>query len=102
MLTPLPPVHPGEILRDEFLLPHRLRPYVAAKLLSVLRTRIERIVAETQPITADTALRLARLFRTTPEFWLNLQVIYDLAAAEAKISPELNQIVPLPKQRSKG
>ncbi len=59
MQTPLPPVHPGEILRDEFLIPHQLRPNTAAKLLGVPRTSIERIVAATQPITADTALRLA-------------------------------------------
>ena len=101
MQTPLPPVHPGEILREEFLVPHRLRAYFAAQLLGVPRTRIERIVAETQPITAETALRLACLFRTTPQFWLNLQAIYDLAAAEPKISAELKQIVPLPRRRSR-
>src|SRR3954454_19248184 len=102
MQTPLPLVHPGQILRDEFLIPHRLSPHTAAQLLGVPRTRIEPIVAETQPITADTALRLARLLRTTPQFWLNLQAIYDLAAAEPKISAELKQIVPLAKRRSRG
>ena len=102
MQTPLPPVHPGQILREEFLIPHRLRPYTAARLLGVPRTRIEGVVAETQPITADTALRLARLFRTTPLFWLTLQANHDLAAAQAKISPEVDEIVPLPRRRSKG
>ncbi len=96
------PLHPGEILREEFLTPHRLRPYSAAQLLGVPRTRIERIVAGTQPVTPDTALRLARLFRTTAQFWLDLQARHDLAATEARMSAELDQIVPLPKRRSGG
>lgn len=62
----LPPIHPGEILREEFLVPLGLKPYTLAKKLRVPRTRIERLVAEQTPVTADTALRLARFFGSTP------------------------------------
>lgn len=63
----LPPIHPGEILREEFLVPLDMSPYALAKHLHVPRTRIERIVAETIGISADTALRLGKFFKTTPE-----------------------------------
>ncbi|MBD9375635.1 HigA family addiction module antidote protein [Rhizobium sp. ARZ01] len=73
-MTPiLPPVHPGEILREEYLLPLNMSAGVLAKKLNVPRNRIERIAAEQTPITMDTALRLAKYFRTTPEFWMNMQ-----------------------------
>lgn len=78
-------IHPGEILREEFLVPLGLKPYTLAKKLHVPRTRIERLVAERTPVTPDTALRLAKFFNTTPQFWMNLQASYDLAMeAEAK------------------
>nr|WP_316652806.1 HigA family addiction module antitoxin [uncultured Gellertiella sp.] len=79
------PVHPGEILREEYLLPLGLSAGGLARELKVPRTRIERLVAETTTVTVDTALRLARFFRTSPEFWLTLQTRYDLKQqAEAK------------------
>jgi addiction module HigA family antidote len=78
-----PPIHPGEILREEFLAPLGLRPYTLAKQLRTSRARIERLVREEVPVTVDTALRLGRYFGTTPDFWLNLQSAYDLTLAEA-------------------
>jgi addiction module HigA family antidote len=81
----LPPIHPGEILREEYLVPLGLKPYTLAKKLHVPRTRIERLVGETTPVTPDTALRLAKFFGTTPRFWMNMQASYDLAVeGEAK------------------
>jgi addiction module HigA family antidote len=89
-----PPIHPGEILREEFLAPLALAPYSLAKALGVPRTRIERIVREETPVTPDTALRLARYFRMTPEFWMNLQTSYDLAREESEKQRELDRIEP--------
>lgn len=84
MTVSLPPVHPGEILRDEFLEPLGMSAGALAKRLNVPRTRIERIATEQTAITPDTALRLGRFFDTTPQFWMNLQTSYDLKiAAEA-------------------
>lgn len=78
-------IHPGEILREEYLIPLGLKPYTLAKKLHVPRTRIERLVGEQTPVTPDTALRLAKFFDTTPQFWMNMQAAYDLATeAEAK------------------
>jgi addiction module HigA family antidote len=91
----LPPMHPGEMLREEFLAPLGLTPYAFAKACGAPRTRIERIVREELGMTADTALRLARLFGTSAEFWLNLQTRYDVLTAERLIGKELKQIEPL-------
>jgi addiction module HigA family antidote len=91
----LPPIHPGEILREEFLVPLDMTPYALAKHLRVPRTRIERIVAEKIGISADTALRLGKFFNTTPQFWLNLQTGYDLKIAEAAIDTALDEITAL-------
>jgi antitoxin HigA-1 len=78
--SPLP--HPGEHLREDFLPDYGLTAGALAKAMGLKdRTRIERIVREQQPITADTALRLARVFGTTPEFWINLQTSHDLSKA---------------------
>ena len=78
-------IHPGEILREEYLVPLGLKPYTLARKLHVPRTRIERLVAGRTPVTPDTALRLARFFNTTPQFWMNMQTSYDLAVeGEAK------------------
>jgi antitoxin HigA-1 len=74
----LAPVHPGEILREDFMKPCRLSVNRLAIDLHVPATRIGEIVHGRRRITADTALRLARYFRTNPEFWLNLQNFYDL------------------------
>ncbi|MBS7543797.1 HigA family addiction module antitoxin [Ancylobacter oerskovii] len=82
MHGPQPPIHPGEILREEFLLPLNLSPYAVARAVHVPRTRIERLAREQTSVTADTALRLGRLFGTGPEFWMNLQAAHDLGRAE--------------------
>ncbi len=76
--TLMPPVHPGDILREDFMKPLGLSINKLALELRVPATRIGEIVHERRRITADTALRLARYFRTNPEFWLNLQNFYDL------------------------
>ncbi|MDE0144846.1 MAG: HigA family addiction module antitoxin [Nitrospira sp.] len=81
----LPPMHPGEILRDEFLTPMDLSVYRLAKALKVSRPRLNDIVIGRRAITTDTALRLGRYFGTTPEFWINLQTRYDLDVAERTV-----------------
>ena len=78
----LPPVHPGEILRDDFLRPLELSAYRLAQELRIPRPRVNDIVRGRRRITTDTALRLARYFGTTPEFWIRLQIQYDLDRAE--------------------
>jgi addiction module HigA family antidote len=89
-------MHPGEMLREEFLVPLNMSAYALAKAIGVPRTRIERIVREETPITADTALRLGRFFRMTPEFWMGLQSQYDLRCAERGLTKELKKIDPRP------
>lgn len=91
-LTFSPPIHPGEILREEYLAPLGLKPYSVARKLNVPRTRIERLVAERTPVTPDTALRLAKFFGTTPNFWLNMQTSYDLAVESAALHDEIDAI----------
>src|SRR5712672_414767 len=76
--TLMPPVHPGEILREDFMKPLRLSVNRLALDLHVPATHIGEIVHQRRRITADTALRLARYFKTNPEFWLNLQTFYEL------------------------
>ena len=78
----LPPVHPGEILRDEFLMPMEISVYRLAQAIKVSRPRLNDIVLGRRGITTDTALRLGRYFGMTPEFWINLQTRYDLDVAE--------------------
>ena len=82
MRKALKPVHPGEILREEFMEPLNLSMNKLALDLRVPVTRIAEIVHERRAITIDTSLRLAQYFNTTPEFWLNLQLQYDLGRAE--------------------
>jgi addiction module HigA family antidote len=86
------PIHPGEILREEYLNPLGLKPYTLAKKLHVPRTRIERLASETTPVTPDTALRLAKFFGTTPQFWMNMQASYDLAVEGAAKKAVLDTI----------
>lgn len=88
----LPPIHPGEILRELYLEPLELTPYALAKQLRIPRTRIERIVAEKSGITTDTALRLAKYFRTSPEYWTNLQSAYELKVDSKRLAQELAAI----------
>jgi antitoxin HigA-1 len=77
----LPPIHPGEILREEFMIPHGLSQNALAHALSVPPRRINEIVHAKRAVTADTALRLARYFGTTAELWTGLQADYDLRLA---------------------
>lgn len=89
-----PPVHPGEILRD-FMDEHGLKPYSLAKDIRVPRSRIEDLVRGERGVTADTALRLARYFGTTAEYWQNLQATYERDAAVLDHGDEINEIQPL-------
>ena len=85
----LPPLHPGEVLREEFLQPLRMSAYALAKALSVPLNRITAILAGERAISADTALRLGRFFGTTPEFWINLQGAYDLEVTRLEHGDEI-------------
>ena len=76
--------HPGEILREEFMLPMGISANALAVALRVPATRIGEIAHERRSVSADTALRLARYFGTTPQFWVNLQAAHDLSRAEAE------------------
>ena len=89
----LPPVHPGEILRDEFLKPMNLSVYELARSLNVSRPRLNDIVLGRRGVTTDTALRLGRYFGMTPEFWINLQTRYDLDVAERTVRARIEQEV---------
>jgi addiction module HigA family antidote len=86
MARKLKPVHPGEILREEFMQPLGLSMNKLALRLRVPVTRIAEIVHERRAISADTALRLGRYFNTTPVFWMNLQVRYDLEVADDELA----------------
>jgi len=92
MAKKLAPVHAGEVLREEFLKPMKLTPYAVAAAINVPRTRIERLVREETAVTADTALRLGKFFKTTPAFWMNIQAQYDLEMTEDKIASQIKKI----------
>ena len=81
----LPPIHPGEILRDEFLTPMEISVYELANSIKVPRSRINDIVHGHRAISTDTAMRLARYFGTTSEFWINLQARYELDLADRTV-----------------
>ncbi|HEX4296439.1 MAG TPA: HigA family addiction module antitoxin [Devosia sp.] len=91
----LPPVHPGEYLSEEYLAPLGLTPYALAVHLGVPRTRIERLCRQQTGITPDTALRLARYFGTTPDFWMTLQALHDLTVAEQQSAKTIAAIKPM-------
>jgi addiction module HigA family antidote len=93
--TIISPVHPGEILQEEFLSPLSLSQYQLAKELSVPARRINEIVHGQRRITADTALRLARHFGTSESFWMNLQARYDLEVEKDRLGATLDDIRPL-------
>ena len=92
------PVHPGEHLREDFLEPLGLSVNALALALRVPATRILAIVKEKRRISPDTALRLARYFGTTPEFWMNLQTHYELALAERETKQAIEREV-MPRER---
>jgi addiction module HigA family antidote len=87
------PIHPGEILREEYLVPMAMSAHALALALRVPAPRINEIVRERRAITPDTALRLARYFDTTPQFWMNLQTSYDLKFVEIKIGKKIAEEV---------
>ena len=87
-------IHPGELLREEFLKPLGITPYELAKQLHVPPPRINDIVLEKRGVSADTALRLARFFGTSTEFWMNAQSFYELRLAQEKAGSELERIQP--------
>lgn len=87
-------VHPGEILREEFLKPLGISSYELAKRLHVPAPRVNDIVLERRGISADTAVRLSRFFGTTEQFWLNLQGAYEVSRVMAKQSSEIERIQP--------
>ena len=89
----LPPIHPGQILMEEFLEPMGISQYRLAKDISVPPRRINEIVHGKRSITADTALRLGRFFAMSPQFWLNLQTRYDLEVAEDSLHKRLDEEV---------
>ena len=86
----LPPIHPGEILLEEFLEPMGISQYRLAKTISVPPRRINEIVHGKRSITADTALRLGRFFNMSPQFWLNLQTRFDLEVTEDQLENRLD------------
>jgi antitoxin HigA-1 len=87
------PIHPGVILAEEFLAPLGLSAYALAKAIGVPRNRVTGIVHGARAITADTALRLARFFDMSPDFWLGLQMAYDLETTRATLAGRLDQEV---------
>ncbi len=89
----LPPIHPGEILEEEFLKPMQISQYRLAKDISVSPRRINEIVHGKRSITADTALRLGRFFGMSPQFWLNLQTRHDLEITEDLLRDRLDKEV---------
>ncbi|PSB26815.1 HigA family addiction module antitoxin [Stenomitos frigidus] len=88
----LPNIHPGEILRLEFLEPLDITPYRLSKDIGVAQTRVSEILAAKRSVTADTALRLARYFGNSAQFWLNLQTQYDLRQAQAENAETYSRI----------
>lgn len=89
----LPPVHPGEILREDFLEPLGMSVYELANAIKVSRSRVNDIVLGRRAMTADTAMRIARYFGTSPGFWINLQAQYDLDVANRTIRRQIEREV---------
>lgn len=95
------PIHPGEFLREDFLAPLGLSANALALALRVPVTRISEILRERRGITADTALRLARYFGTTPDFWMKMQMSYDLTLASRESKKRIeSEIFPAPRTES--
>ena len=93
-----PPVHPGEVLLEDFLKPLGMSQYRLAQSMNVYPRKINEIVQGKRAVTADTALRLARFFDTTPEVWMNLQALYDLETARDTVASKIErEVKPLSK-----
>lgn len=90
----LPPVHPGEILREEFMLPLELSSHALARAIGVTPARVNDIANQKRGITADTALRLGRYFGTTADVWINLQKRFELETARRDLGNKLDRIQP--------
>lgn len=98
----IPPVHPGEVLLEDFLKPLAISQYRLAKEIQVYPRKINEIVLGKRRITADTAMRLSRYFGTSAEVWMNLQALYDLEKARDEIEEQVNQEVsPLAQENLK-
>lgn len=93
LASKIPPVHPGEALLEEFLKPWGLSQNRLAQHMGITTNRLNEVVRGRRGITGDTALRLGRATNTTPEFWLNLQALYDLETAKDALGPRLEQEV---------
>jgi addiction module HigA family antidote len=91
---PVGPIHPGEILKEEFLEPMGISAYALAKAIGVPRNRVTAILHGERAISADTALRLGRYFGMSAEFWLGLQTTYDLEIARQELGDRLDWLVP--------
>lgn len=89
----LPPVHPGEVLLEDFMKPNGLTPYRVAKDIGVPALRIHQIVKRRRGISADTALRLARYFGTSAEVWVRMQARYELEVAQAELESKISKEV---------
>jgi len=89
----LPPIHPGEVLREDFMKPNGLTPYRVAKDIGVPAMRIHQIVKHERGISADTALRLARYFGTSAEVWVRMQARYELEMAQTKLEKTIGKEV---------
>ncbi len=87
------PIHPGEILREEYIIPLGISVHALSLALRVPATRLHEIVKERRSLTPDTALRLARYFSTDAQSWLNLQLSYDLKIAEAELTTRIEREV---------
>lgn len=89
----LPPIHPGEILREEFMAPYKLSANKLAGMLDVPANRVTAILNGTRSITAETALRLSAAFGTTARFWTNLQSLYELEVAQREVGAKIERTV---------
>ena len=96
MRNKMRPIHPGEILREEFLAPLNMSANVLATALGVPANRVSQILKGTRAVTAETALRLSRAFGTSAEFWLNLQKTYELRIAEIAHGAEVRAVKRIP------
>lgn len=90
-------IHPGEILREEYLVPLRLSATALAKQLHVSPPTVNDIVRQRRAVTAEMAVRLAKFFGTTEQFWLNLQAAYDVSRAKQRLAHSLREIKPKPR-----
>ena len=97
----LKPVHAGEILLEDFMKPNNITAYRLSKIIGLSQTHIGRIIKRKRPITLDTALRFARVFSTSPEFWLNIQNKYDLDNLSDEIKKDIEKIQPIEKENKK-